>query len=328
MNVKRPGLLFTLVGPAGVGKNQLMSHVLSHTPVRQIPTATTRPRRPTEKEGREHLFVKLDEFERMMRNGELLEWQRIHDRYYGMVRSVVEAALDAGQAIIADIDVLGAIYAAEQYPENTVGIFIQPPNFKSLIERMQARGDKLPDISKRLLRVPMELELASKFDYLIVNDVLKTASDSLLHIVTSELAGNAQRPAQIQVQMPFPIQHDARVVPVYREELVCREDDAEGMRFPTAVIGRGDQPCDSALRAVQTALGIETAAANLIHGEVTDEGYISPLSLDYALQDGIERAIYSYIYRLEDRITLPSGWTWRPLQDTLPPALLDALQRA
>ncbi len=329
MNVKRPGLLFTLVGPAGVGKNQLMKHVLSNTLVRQIPTATTRERRPTEVEGREHLFVEPAEFQQMIDNGALLEWQQVHDRHYGMVRSVVETALDSGQPIIADIDALGAIYVAEQYPENTVGIFIQPPDFKSLIDRMKGRGDELSNISKRLLRVPMELELASKFDYLIVNDDLDQASNALLDIVTSELDRRGQRSAQIQVHMPHAFRYCARVLPVYRDEVACREEVTDGSSFPTAAIGRGDQPVEAALRALREELGIELSTDNLEHGDVTGEGYVSPLSLDYALHDGVEYIIYTYVYRLDDRIALPPGWAWCPIPaDTLPPVLVDALQRA
>lgn len=145
---ERPGLLFTLVGPAGAGKSRLLKYVLERTPLRQLPTATTRSIRPGEQEGREHLYISRDSFRDMIDNDQLLEYQVIHGNLYGMPRKPVEAALDSGQSIIADIEVLGAARARETYPDNVVSIFIQPPSIGALIERMRERRESEAEIGK------------------------------------------------------------------------------------------------------------------------------------------------------------------------------------
>src|SRR5579871_2392976 len=170
---QRPGLLFTLVGPAGAGKNRLMRYVLERTPVTQFPTATTRPIRSGEQNGREHLFVSLTEFQHMIETDELLEHQVIHGNLYGMPRSAVEKAINDGHSLIADIEYLGAARARAIYPDNAVSIFIQTPSIGTLIDRMYERHETTAEIGKRLLRVPKELDYARECNYRILNDTFE-----------------------------------------------------------------------------------------------------------------------------------------------------------
>jgi guanylate kinase len=166
---KRPGLFFTLVGPAGAGKNRLIKHVLAQTPLHQVATATTRPIRPGEQEGREHLYRSVEEFQQMIERGELLEHQVVHGQLYGMPRASIEASLEKGESIIADIEVKGAAEAQAAYPESAVSIFIETSTIGSLIERMRERGESESEIGKRLLRIPMELDEAPQSKYFILN---------------------------------------------------------------------------------------------------------------------------------------------------------------
>lgn len=308
MSMKNAGLLFTLVGPAGVGKNQLMKHVMAHSPVTQLPTATTRTIREGEQEGREHFYMSEETFQQMIASDALLEWQKVHRRYYGMVRTVVEAALDKGQPIIADIDIFGAIHIRERYPDKTVSVFIQPPSIGSLIDRMRTRGDRESEISKRLLRVPLELEHAQKCDYIVVNDTFEHAADRLLEIVLSELQRQSHRPAQVRVELPLPYRYNARVVPILGDQVL-----ACGGVFPTAIIGRDDQPADRALAAIARELNVIPNSAQLLHGDKHDDGYVPPLSLDYVPTADDEQIIYHYAYRLDASFTAPPGWSWSPL---------------
>jgi guanylate kinase len=312
----RSGLLFTLVGPAGVGKNELMRYVMARTDVRQLPTATTRPMRPGEQEGREHYYKTRDEFQRMIDQDELVEYQEIHKRYYGMVRRDLEGNLNSGQSVIADIDVLGALYACQRYPDSTVSIFVQPPTIGSLIERMRRRGDEEAELSKRLLRVPKELEYAPQFYYLILNNVFEDAAESLLEIVTSELDRCAVRPPRRAVQLTYPFRYVAEAVPMFEGDELSRSGKSP---HPVAVIGRDDRPIDTAVRALRETLDIEAAPGDFDHGDTTDDDYVSPVTLDYSLTDDGEEIIYRYIYPLQRRISAPAGWTWQPFSIAVAP---------
>lgn len=182
------GLLFVLVGPGGVGKNTLMQQVLpefSH--LRQLPTATTRAARPGEQEGREHLFVSVDEFKRMIASKELIEHEEVHPgKFYGVPRRFVEKAFIAGEDLIADIEIAGAekVYAA--YPNNTVLIFVAPPSLNDLGERMAKRGETQTGIAERLARAEREMRFKERCEHVIVNDHLDKAAAKLAAIIRAE----------------------------------------------------------------------------------------------------------------------------------------------
>lgn len=306
--MKMAGLLVALVGPAGVGKNQLMKHVMANSPITQLPTATTRAIRDGEQEGREHFFVTRDEFLKLIADDQMLEYQEVHRRFYGMVRRVVENAFAHGQPIIADIDIYGAMTIRQRYPEQTVSVFIQPPSIGSLIDRMRARGDREAEISKRLLRVPLELDLASNCDYIVINDEFAQAAHGLLEIVQAEIAGTPERPASVSAQLAHPYQYVARVIPLRGDQVLCSDGS-----FPTAVIGKDDQPFERALFALRNQLGIEPSLERLIHAELPHDKYVPPLSLDYELAETGEVITFNYLYRLEDTATLPQRWQWEPV---------------
>ena len=178
-----------MVGPAGAGKNAIMNEVLHQlTDLRQLPTATTRPMRDTEQQGREHLFVSETEFQKMDERHELIESQSVHNHLYGTPRSTIEAAMQNGQDLIADIEPLGATYLHTAFPHNTVLVFVQPPSVDDLIKRMSIRGETQDEIDRRLQRVEMEMQYAPQCDYLITNyqDQLKQSSAILFGIVLAE----------------------------------------------------------------------------------------------------------------------------------------------
>jgi len=183
-----------MVGPAGVGKNAIMNEVLHQLPdLHQLPTATTRPMRETEQQGREHLFVTDAEFRRMQDNGELIEAQVVHNHMYGTPRQTIEDAMRDGRDLIADIEVLGATYLHTAYPNNTILVFVEPPSLDELILRMAKRGETDTEISTRLQRVEMEMQYAPQCDYLITNyhDHLQQSSLILNSIVVAERSRRA-----------------------------------------------------------------------------------------------------------------------------------------
>jgi guanylate kinase len=186
---RRWGILFVLVGPPGAGKNALMNVVLQRLGrLRQLPTATTRSQRPTETQGREHLFVSIEEFQRMNADGELVESQPVHNHMYGTPRATLEKAFAAEDDLIADIDVYGATKLRNTYPDNTVLIFIRPSSVEVLAQRMEERGENAEEIDLRLRRVAMELQFAPQCDYLITNDDFDSAAAMLEGIVLAEFS--------------------------------------------------------------------------------------------------------------------------------------------
>jgi guanylate kinase len=318
---KRPGQLFTLVGPAGAGKNRLMKYVLERTSLKQLPTATTRPMRPGEQEGREHLFVSRETFQQMIATDQLLEHQVIHENLYGMPRAAVEAALDSGQSIIADIEVLGAERARATYPENVVSIFIQTPSIGTLIERMRERRETEAEIGKRLLRVPMELNYGCNCAYAILNDSFERAAEKLYRIVAAELRGE-HVPEQGDPLVPYHYHYEAQIIPAYRDEILSKS--APPYILSASVNTTEEMPHQAALRCLHSELGVTINEHALVAGDKPDGKYLPPVALNYSNDDAGERVDYVYVYCLDERIAAPSGWAWKPV-DVLPEAVRSAV---
>jgi guanylate kinase len=207
----RTGLLFVLIGPGGAGKNMLLDAIKDrYKSISQLATATTRPRRENEVQGRERVFVDEAEFRRMIRDGELLEYQEVTPgRFYGIPRASVENKIYNGENLIADIDMYGAEVLREKYPDETVLIFVTVPGdtidekLAVLRQRMTGRqDDELSDedrkrINQRLTRArTIELPFAEKCDYVIINDDRDEAIADLSAVVDKELKTHAQKQEQ------------------------------------------------------------------------------------------------------------------------------------
>ena len=193
---KLPGVIFVMIGPGGAGKNAIMKAIMrADSGIIQLATATTRPMRPDERQGREHVFVSERQFRRMIRAGELLEYQEVTPgKFYGIPRRTVQDALCAGAARIADIEVLGAIELKTAYPQNVVQIFVTAPGadiaeqLLVLEARMRARADEATDIDQRLTRArTLELPYQTRCDYVVVNDDLARAIETTTTIIRREL---------------------------------------------------------------------------------------------------------------------------------------------
>ncbi|HGY57134.1 MAG TPA: guanylate kinase [Caldithrix abyssi] len=149
-------------------------------------SATTRPRRPEERDGVDYFFLKQEEFEKAIAQNRFLEYEQVHDWYYGTLKDTVEEAVKKGKTVLFDIDVNGALSIKKHYPQ-AVLIFIQPPSEEALIERLKNRKSESEEtIRKRLKRMEYEYSMVKHFDHIVVNDDLQRAVREIEHIITAK----------------------------------------------------------------------------------------------------------------------------------------------
>jgi guanylate kinase len=194
----RKGILFVLIGPTGSGKTTLCSRLLSEFPsdLQYSVSVTSRSPRPQEVPGESYHFMSRQEFEERRQRGEFFEWEEIHGNLYGTLKSNLINGIDAGKDLLFQIDVKGALNFKQAFPDNTVTIFIIPPSFRALKERLLGRGTVDPvEVSRRFITTRDEyaalLELTGKsgpIDYLIVNHELDQAYSQIRSVVTAERA--------------------------------------------------------------------------------------------------------------------------------------------
>jgi guanylate kinase len=183
------GKLIVVSAPSGAGKTTIVKAILAKYPSLLFSvSATTRPIRSGESEGRDYFFLPREEFERRITAGQLVEWEEIYGNLYGTLKSEVDKALSAGKTMLFDIDVKGAISIKRHYPSDAVLIFVKPPSFEVLRSRLLNRKtEDEATIKRRLDRVPMELETGNQFDYQVINNDLQTAVREVEQIVAKQL---------------------------------------------------------------------------------------------------------------------------------------------
>ena len=174
--MERKARLFVVSGPAGVGKGTLVARVRERRPMLGLPvSATTRKPRPGEVDGVAYHFISDEEFDRRVEQGDFLEWAQVHDHRYGTLRSEVDACIARGESVILEIDVQGGENVAKAYPD-VVRIFIEPPSWDVLVNRLRNRGtESEQSLAIRLNTARGELEKAHTYDVRIVNDNLDEA---------------------------------------------------------------------------------------------------------------------------------------------------------
>ena len=181
------GKLFVVSGPSGVGKNTLLNAIIdSCKTVQYSVSATSRPIRPGEVDGKSYYFVTRAQFETMIENGELLEHAEYVGNYYGTPLAPIREALEAGTDVVMDVDVVGALNIKKRLPE-AVLVFLTAPSLAEIRRRLEKRGDVSPEaMEKRMERAKWEYSQAYQYDYLVVNDTVEHAAQELLAIMTAE----------------------------------------------------------------------------------------------------------------------------------------------
>jgi guanylate kinase len=186
-NTKRLGSLLVITAPSGAGKSTLVKRLrASLDEIAFSVSYTTRSPRLGEEHAREYFFVSVQDFEKMKAENQFLEWAKVHSNYYGTHRATVEEALKDGKDLILDIDVQGAEQIKKAMPQ-AVLIFIMPPSFDALSERLYSRNlDTKEVIERRLKEASSEVAYYQEFDYIIVNDDLDQATELLIAVAKSE----------------------------------------------------------------------------------------------------------------------------------------------
>ncbi|PZR52827.1 guanylate kinase [Xylanimonas oleitrophica] len=189
-----------LAGPTAVGKGTVSADVRRRYPqVWLSVSATTRPPRPGEVHGVHYLFVSPEEFDRMVAEGQMLEWAVVHGRHrYGTPRGPVEERLAAGVPTLLEIDLQGARQVRDSMPEARF-VFLAPPSFDELVRRLVGRGtEDAEERERRLATARVELAAEQEFDVTIVNDDVHRAADALVGVmgipVTGAVAGGVAGP--------------------------------------------------------------------------------------------------------------------------------------
>lgn len=183
----RTGNLFVVSGPSGAGKGTLVARIIEQIPDLWVSvSATTRAPREGEVEGLSYYFMTDAEFDDVIAEQGFLEWANVHGKRYGTLRRVVEQHIEAGEQVLLEIDVQGALQVKQTYPAAHL-VFIEPPSLEELRRRLAGRGTEEEDVIEARMRVAeVELEQKMQYDYTLVNDDLDTATEQLVAYIESK----------------------------------------------------------------------------------------------------------------------------------------------
>ena len=186
------GLLNVLCGPSGVGKSTISRQLAQQSDVAYTVSATTRPKKEKDDEGKVYEHIAQDEFFGRLDHDEFLEYAHVYGHYYGTPKKTVLEKLQAGKDVLLEIDVQGALQVRYQYPDALM-IFILPPNLRTLSQRLKDRDRDDPDeIAKRYRAARREIHMARgsrAFDFMVFNDELTRAVAEIKNIINNERAG-------------------------------------------------------------------------------------------------------------------------------------------
>ncbi|WP_183377656.1 guanylate kinase [Hoyosella altamirensis] len=184
--VQRRGRLVVLAGPSAVGKSTVVNRLREVVPDLWFSvSATTRDPRPGEVSGRDYYFVSRAEFDRMIEAGELLEWAEVHGglQRSGTPKTPVAEALAAGKPVLLEVDLAGARAVRERLSEATL-VFLAPPSWQVLVDRLSGRGTEPPEVvARRLETARGELAAKHEFDHVVVNDDVERAVEELVSLL-------------------------------------------------------------------------------------------------------------------------------------------------
>jgi guanylate kinase len=183
MPVNKQQKIIILTAPSGAGKTSITHYLLNKFPndLAFSISAATRPSRGVEKNGIDYYFISEEEFTNKIQHEEFIEWEMVYEgKYYGTLKSELQRIWNENKTPLLDIDVKGAIHVQQQYPENTLAIFIEPPSIEELKKRLASRGtDNEDSLNARVNKASYELSFKHSFDHVVINtDLAKACAET------------------------------------------------------------------------------------------------------------------------------------------------------
>lgn len=188
VEISRRGMMLVLSSPSGAGKTSISRRLLAEeTGIVMSVSATTRPPRPGEADGKDYYFYDQETFARMVANNEFLEHATVFDNSYGTPKKPVWDALDRGQDVLFDVDWQGTRKLRESAREHLVSVFILPPSIEELENRLKGRGQDSDEVvAGRMARAKSEMSHYEEYDYIVINDDLDTSVENVKAILKAE----------------------------------------------------------------------------------------------------------------------------------------------
>lgn len=189
MTVKNEGILLILSSPSGAGKTTISEKLLEQsTDLVMSVSMTTRKPRPGEVNGKDYFFVTEEKFHELCKAGQMLEYAKVFENFYGIPKDFIEQNLSSGISVLLNIDWQGAFHLFEILREKVVSVFILPPSMEELRLRLQRRNsDDEIEIERRLSEAQKEISKSNKYDYVIVNDDLDKSVEEIKSILNKEM---------------------------------------------------------------------------------------------------------------------------------------------
>ena len=182
--------IIIITAPSGAGKTSITRYLMDRFEVLSFSvSATTRSARGSEKDGIDYYFIDLEQFKKKIQQKEFAEWEMVYEgKYYGTLKAELKRIWALNRIPVLDIDVKGAIHVQQQYPENTLSIFIEPPSIEELRNRLLSRGTENEDsLQARVNKASYEISFKEHFDKIIVNENLEKACEQAEAIVSAFL---------------------------------------------------------------------------------------------------------------------------------------------
>ena len=184
----KTGKLIVFSAPSGSGKTTIVRHLLSKPELNLdfSISATSRPPRNEEVDGKDYYFLSLEDFKKKIKNDEFLEWEEVYrDNFYGTLKTEIDRIWASGKNVIFDIDVVGGLDIKHIYPEQTLAVFVKPPSIEELKIRLKKRKTESEDkINMRVAKASIELATAPQFDFIIENNNLQKELEEAYNLVS------------------------------------------------------------------------------------------------------------------------------------------------